>query len=119
MNALQALIQEWVDAEPGRSNRALAKKAGLPSTTIDAIRARDEPKSLPREDTLRALATGLGKPFQVVKNAAVEAIGYRVAEVGADRKHRAWAALVDELTETDEDLLWSIGTEMLRRMKNS
>lgn len=86
MNALAAMIQEWIDAEPGRSRRLLARKAGIGAATIDTWFREDELASGPQKDTLDRLAKGLGVPLVVIERAAVSSTGRRFAqsEVGPD-----------------------------------
>lgn len=118
MNALQELIQSWVDAEDGRSVRSLAKLSALPASTVAAMRNREDPAAMPRQESLRRLARGLGLPYQTVADAAAKAAGLRVEELNPDQqKYRAWVALLDDLPPEEEGRLWDIGITFLRRLQ--
>lgn len=119
VNALQRLIQDWLDAEPGRSIRGLASLSGISSpSTLHALMNRTEPASLPRKTTLRKLARGLGLPLHAVDAAAAAAAGFHVEPVDADSAEmQGWVALLDGLSEQDRRELWEIGRLKLRRMK--
>lgn len=119
MNALQRLIQDWVDAEKGRSVRSLAEASGLPASTVAAMRNRDKPAATPRRENLRKLARGLGVPYQTVADAAAQAAGLlQVAELTSEQqKYRAWVALLDDLPPEEEERLWDIGVTFLRRIQ--
>ena len=119
MNALQELIQAWIDAEPGRSVGVLAERSKMPRNTIYAIMERDEPAGVPRDLTLEKLARGLGEPFRTVKAAAEQAAGYGVTELDPEsREVQAWIAMLGEMTPEKRDELWEIGRLYLRRMKD-
>lgn len=119
MNALQRLIQDWVDAEPGRSVRVLARRANMSHNTIYALLNRADPVGLPQKKTLEDLARGLGLPYSQVREAAVEAAGYRVEALDSDSQEvAAWVALLGELSPERRTELWEIGRLYLRRMKD-
>lgn len=121
MNALQQLIQGWLDSDPAHSVSLLAHRADdMSRNTIYAILGREEPAGLPRKDTLRRLAKGLGIPLGTVEEAAATAAGYRVeAETDPEsREIQAWLALLEELPEQRRTELWEIGRMYLRRAKD-
>lgn len=116
VNALQDLIQSWIDAEPGRSERALARKAHLGESTVNAI-MRD-PYQLPRRATRQKLARALDLPLATVEEAAAAAVGFHTVHLDSESQEmHAWAALLDDLPPADRDELWEIGRMKLRRMK--
>lgn len=120
VNALQQLIQQWLDAEPGRSIRDLARRGGFRSpSTLHALMARDAPASLPRKETLRKLAHGLEQPMATVESAAAEAAGFRAEKLdGESQEVQAWLALLGDLPESKRQELWEIGRLYLRRLKD-
>lgn len=120
MNALQRLIDDWVNAEEGRSVRSLAKASGLKPSTVAAWTGRDAPAATPRRENLRKLARGLGVPYQTVADAAAKAAGLlQVEELTSEQqKYRAWVALLDDLPPEEEERLWEIGVTFLRRIQN-
>lgn len=120
MNALQQLIQDWLDADPAHSVGLLAHRGNISRNTIYAIMGRDAPASLPRKATLRGIAKGIGQPLGVVEEAASEAAGYRVVgEVDPESQEvQAWIALLNDLPEAKRDELWEIGRLYLRRAKD-
>ena len=116
MNALQQLIQDWIDAEPGRSVRVLAKQADMSHNTIYAILQRQDPAGMPRRETLEALARGLRLPVATVQEAAAEAAGFNVAELDPESQEvQAWVALLGDLPAQRRQELWEIGRLYLRR----
>lgn len=118
MNALQQLIQDWIDAEPGRSVGVLATRAKMPRNTIYAILDRAAPAGMPRDVTLEKLARGMGVPLSMVKEAAASAAGYRVNELDPESQEiQAWLAMLGELPPQRRSELWEIGRLYLRRVK--
>lgn len=120
MNALQRLIVQWLDAEPERSVRVLARRGEMSHNTIYALLKRPEPASMPRRETLEGLSRGLGLPLTKVREAAAEAAGFRVEELDAESQEvQAWIALLTDLPEDRRQELWEIGRLYLRRAKES
>lgn len=119
MNALSQLIQDWLDADPSHSVGVLAKRGDISRNTVYAILNRTEPAGLPRRDTLRALAKGMGVPMRTLEEAAAQAAGYRVEALDSDSQEvAAWVALLGELSPERRTELWEIGRLYLRRMKD-
>ena len=119
VNALQQLIQDWIDAEPGRSIGVLATRGKMPRNTLYAIMDRSAPASMPRETTLRKLAAGLGEPLEKVKRAAETAAGYGISEMDPESQEiQAWVAMLGELPPQRRAELWEIGRLYLRRVKD-
>lgn len=117
VNALQQLIQAWLDADPSHSIGLLAKRGGLPRNTIYALMNRTDPAGMPRRDTLRKIATGIGQPARVVEEAAAQAAGYRVDHDldPESQETQAWLALLEDLPPQRRTELWEIGRMYLRR----
>lgn len=120
MNALQQLIQDWIDSDPSHGVGLLVQRGGFKSrNTIYAIMERDDPAGLPRKETMQSLAKGLGVPLRVVEDAARRAAGYDIAELDPEsREVQAWLALIGELPEDRRAELWEIGRMYLRRAKD-
>lgn len=121
VNALQELIQGWLDADPEHSVGVLAHRGKIPRNTVYALLGRDEPKSLPRTDTLEGLSKGMGIPLRQVREAAIDAVGgYHVEELDPDSQEiQAWVALLDELPQERRDELWAIGRLYLNRSREA
>lgn len=120
MNALQQLIQAWIDAEPERSVRVLARRGKMSHNTIYALMNRDAPASMPRQATLEGLSRGLGLPLTAVREAAADAAGFRVEELDSESQEvQAWVALLTDLPEERRQELWEIGRLYLRRAKEA
>jgi hypothetical protein len=120
VNALQQLIQDWIDADPSHGVGLLAHRSGLSRNTIYAIMERDQPAGRPQRKTIEGLAKGLGLGVGQVDEAATRAAGYRV-ESGLDpesQEVQAWIALLDDLPPERRTELWEIGRLYLRRAKN-
>lgn len=119
MNPLQQLIQDWVDSDKSHSVGLLASRGGISRNTIYAILQREDPAGLPRRETLRALAKGMGSPLRVLEEAAAKAAGFRVdTELDPESQEiQAWLALLDDLPEERRTELWEIGRMYLRRAK--
>ena len=118
MNALRQLVQDWIDAEPGRSIGVLAQRAGMSRNTIYA--AIKDDAGMPRKATREKLARGLGIPVRAVEDAAAQAFGYRVQQLDGDSQEvQAWIALLGELPEARREELWEIGRLYLKRIKDA
>lgn len=120
MNALQRLIQEWMDADPSHTVGLLAHRAPISRNTIYALLNRDDPAGLPQEKTLKKLAKGMDIPLRTVREAAVQAAGFRIeGEMDPETQEvQAWIALLEELSEERRTELWEIGRMYLRRAKD-
>jgi transcriptional regulator with XRE-family HTH domain len=71
-NALQRLIIEHCE-NTGDTLADVAARGGLARQTVSALAHRNDPQAIPRNATLRKLATGLGMSLSVVQAAATEA----------------------------------------------
>ena len=117
-NALQRLIQEWLDAEPNRNIRDLARAGKMNHNTIYALMNRTKPAGLPQGKTIEALARGLGVGTGVVRAAAAEAAGFHIEELDPESQEvQAWVALLGDLPPERRQELWDIGRLYLKRAK--
>ncbi|HEX5532625.1 MAG TPA: hypothetical protein VFX33_02660 [Actinomycetales bacterium] len=101
-NALQQLLQDWLDAEPGRTLGDLAAKAGVHRNTFYAMAKRDQPKDMPDEETMRAMARAMELPYRQVVFAAVAAT-YHVERIDIDGSPNM-RAIVAHLEEKPDEV---------------
>ena len=83
MNALQELIRTRM-AELNRSYGEIARRGGLPRSTVYHLAANHRPVRVPNPRTLERLAVGLDVPEHVVRAAAASAAGFVLDEQSAD-----------------------------------
>jgi transcriptional regulator with XRE-family HTH domain len=83
MNALQALIQTRM-RELNRSYGEIARRGGLPRSTVHHLASNNRPVRVPNPRTLERLAVGLDVPERVVRAAAASAAGFVLEEQPAD-----------------------------------
>ena len=83
MNALQQLIRTRM-TELNRSYREIARRSGLPSSTVYHLASNNRPVRVPNPRTLERLAVGLEVPEPVVRAAAAAAAGFVLDEQAAD-----------------------------------
>ena len=83
MNALQKLIRSRM-AELNRSYGEIARRGGLPRSTVHHLASNHRPVRVPNPRTLERLAVGLDVPLHVVRSAAATAAGFVLAEEAAD-----------------------------------
>jgi transcriptional regulator with XRE-family HTH domain len=107
MNPLQRLIHQRL-RDRGWSYGAVARRAGLPRSTVYTLATTRNLVRPPRPATIDALAKGLGAPVSVVRIAAAESTGlhyYDPAPAGqqsrADRERELLIASIDELSPDD------------------
>jgi transcriptional regulator with XRE-family HTH domain len=107
LNPLQRLIQQRM-RERGWSYGQVARRGGLPRSTVATLAATRNLGRPPRPATIDALAKGLGVPVSVVRTAAAESTGMhyyggppaRPQDPG-DRERELLIASIDELTPDD------------------
>jgi transcriptional regulator with XRE-family HTH domain len=75
MNALQQLIRTRM-AELHRSYGEIARRGGLPRSTVHHLASNNRPVRVPNPRTLERLAVGLEIPEHVVRTAAAAAAGF-------------------------------------------
>lgn len=83
MNALQQLIRTRM-TELNRSYREIARRGGLPRSTVYHLASNHRPVRVPNPLTLERLAVGLDVPEHVVRAAAAAAAGLVLAEQAAE-----------------------------------
>jgi transcriptional regulator with XRE-family HTH domain len=107
INPLQRLIQERL-RERGWSYGEVARRGGLPRSTVYTLATTRNLARPPRPATIDALAQGLDVPVSAVRAAAAESTGlhyYDEVPAGrrdpADRDRDLLIASIDELTPED------------------
>jgi transcriptional regulator with XRE-family HTH domain len=106
LNPLQRLIQQRL-RERGWSYREVARRGGLPHSTVHTLAATRNLGRPPRPATIDALAKGLDVPVSVVRAAAAESTGlHYYDEPGGPRnpgdpERELLIASIDELTPDD------------------
>lgn len=83
MNALQELIRTRM-SELNRSYGDIARRSGLPRSTVHHLASSNRPVRVPNPRTLERLAIGLEVPQHVVRAAAAAAAGFVLDEQSAD-----------------------------------
>lgn len=106
-NPLQRLIQERL-RDRGWSYGVVARRGGLPRSTVYTLATTRNLVRPPRPATIDALAKGLDVPVSVVRTAAAESTGlhyYDEAPTGQhdadDRERELLIASIDELSPDD------------------
>ena len=107
INPLQRLIRQRL-GERGWSYGEVARRGGLPRSTVYALATTRNLGRPPRPDTIDALAKGLDVPVSVVRAAAAESTGLHYydqvpggQERPADQERELLIASIDELTPED------------------
>jgi transcriptional regulator with XRE-family HTH domain len=107
INPLQRLIQERLQ-ERGWSYGEVARRGGLPRSTVYTLASTRNLVRPPRPATIDALAKGLDVPVSVVRTAAADSTGLHYYDDGpagrdepADRERDLLIASIDELTQED------------------
>ena len=107
INPLQRLIRQRL-AERNWSYGEVARRGGLPRSTVYTLATTRNLARPPRPATIDALAKGLDVPVAAVRSAAAESTGlhyYDQAPAGredpADRERELLIASIDELTPED------------------
>jgi len=107
MNPLQRLIQNRL-RDRGWSYGAVARRGGLPRSTVYTLATTRNLVRPPRPATIDALARGLDVPVSVVRSAAAESTGlhyYDESPAGqqgpGDRERDLLIASIDELSPDD------------------
>lgn len=83
MNALQELIHIRM-TELHRSYSEIARRGGLPRSTVHHLASNGRPVRVPNPRTLERLAVGLEVPEHVVRAAAAASAGFVLAEQAVD-----------------------------------
>ncbi len=120
INPLQHLIQQRL-RERGWSYGEVARRGGMPRSTVYTLATTRNLARPPRPATIDALAKGLDVPVSAVRAAAAESTGlHYYDEVPAEREHpgdperELLIASIDELTPEDRRHVAAL-VESLRR----
>jgi transcriptional regulator with XRE-family HTH domain len=120
INPLQRLIQQRL-REQGWSYGDVARRGGLPRSTVYTLAATRNLARPPRPATIDALAKGLDVPVAAVRAAAAESTGlhyYDEVQAGGERpgdpERELLIASIDELTPDDRRHVAAL-VESLRR----
>ena len=107
LNPLQRLIQQRL-RDRGWSYREVARRGGLPHSTVYTLATTRNLARPPRPATIDALAKGLDVPVSAVRTAAAESTGlhyYDDTSTGPDNpgdpERELLIASIDELTPED------------------
>ena len=107
INPLQRLIRQRLD-ERGWSYGEVARRGGLPRSTVYTLATTRNLARPPRPATIDALAQGLDVPVSAVRAAAAESTGLHYYEEHAsrrqdpgDQERELLIASIDELTPED------------------
>ena len=107
LNPLQRLIQQRL-RERGWSYREVARRGGLPHSTVHTLAATRNLARPPRPATIDALAKGLDVPVSAVRAAAAASTGLHYYDEGpgepenpGDPERELLIASIDELTPED------------------
>jgi transcriptional regulator with XRE-family HTH domain len=76
-NALQQIIRDRLDRE-GWSYGEVARRGGLPRSTVHHLATAERVVRMPQPSTLEGLSKGLGLSLDTVRRAAAEACGIHV-----------------------------------------
>jgi transcriptional regulator with XRE-family HTH domain len=125
MNPLQRLIHQRL-RDRGWSYGAVARRAGLPRSTVYTLATTRNLVRPPRPATIDALAKGLDAPVSVVRIAAAESTGlhyYDRAPAGRqgqdDRERELLIASIDELSPDDRRHVAALVESLRNRASSS
>lgn len=77
MNSLQRLIAGYLADNPSENYSSIARRGGLPRSTVHSIATVEERRQTPHPDTIKKLAKGMDMLESVVRAAAGDAAGYK------------------------------------------
>lgn len=98
--ALQRLIIDRM-RERAWSYGTVARRGGMPRSTVHHLASNASLVRPPRPDTLEALARGLDLPLALIRDAAAKAAGLHVGSVSVDPETAVLIASLEELTPED------------------
>ena len=120
LNPLQRLIQQRL-RERGWSYGAVARRGGLPRSTVYTLATTRNLARPPRPATIDALAKGLDVPVSAVRTAAAESTGLHYYDEPSarqqdpgDRERELLIASIDELSPEDRQHVLAL-VESLRK----
>lgn len=114
MNPLQRLITERLD-EQKWSYGDVARRAGMPRSTIHNLATRERLARPPQQETLRKLADGLGLPLEQVRTAAAEAAGFHLYDEHPDETVQVLMASIEQLSPQERERVLGLVNSMLER----
>ena len=124
INPLQRLIRQRLD-ERGWSYGEVARRGGLPRSTVYTLATTRNLARPPRPATIEALARGLDVPVSSVR-AAAESTGLHYYEEGpagqehkADQERELLIASIDELTPEDRRHVAALVESLRKRGRNT
>jgi hypothetical protein len=103
MNSLQKLIADYLADNHGENYSTIARRGGLPRSTVYSLATKEERRQTPHPETIRKLAKGMSMVESVVKAAAGDAAGYRSvsSELGTERAR----LIVEAASHLDDERL--------------
>ncbi len=114
MNALQELIRTRM-TERRWSYADVARRGGLPRSTVHHLASTDELRRPPHPTTLEGLAQGLDLPLDTVRAAAAAAAGLTAwKEPTADPETLALVAALSQLSLQDRRHVLALVRSLLR-----
>jgi transcriptional regulator with XRE-family HTH domain len=125
INPLQRLIRQRLD-EQGWSYGEVARRGGLPRSTVYTLATTRNLTRPPRPATIDALARGLDVPVSAVRAAAAESTGLHYYDEGpagqehqADQERELLIASIDELTPEDRRHVAALVESLWKRGRNT
>jgi transcriptional regulator with XRE-family HTH domain len=125
LNPLQRLIRQRL-RDQGWSYGEVARRGGLPRSTIYTLATTRSLARPPRPATIDALAKGLDVPVAVVRAAAAESTGLHYYDEGpagqehkADQERELLIASIDELTPEDRRHVAALVESLRKRGRNA
>lgn len=76
MNDIQRMIADYLSDNPGESYASIARRGGMPRSTVFALAKRPVHRQTPNAVTIQRLAKGLGYTEARVRAAAAHAAGF-------------------------------------------
>lgn len=114
MNPLQRLITERLE-ERGWSYGQVARRAGMPRSTVHNLATRQVLSRPPARETLERLSVGLDLSLERVQAAAAEAAGFRLYEEHPEESVRVLMASMEELSTDDRQQVLALVEKLLRK----
>jgi transcriptional regulator with XRE-family HTH domain len=125
LNPLQRLIQQRL-RERGWSYGEVARRGGLPRSTVYTLATTRNLTRPPRPATIDALAKGLDVPVSAVRVAAAESTGLHYYDEPlarrqdpGDRERELLIASIDELTPEDRRHVAALVESLRKRDRNT